>query len=142
MQIVARCVGWFMCGMMLLSIQGCGVGTSVASARQGVTTFHQQLDAADFDSIWNAADDGFRHAGTREGYDKFLGAVHTKLGAVVKTTPRGWSVKYINYRTRVVLLQQTDFERGSGLETFTFFVDGNNVRLGGYNINSNDLITL
>jgi hypothetical protein len=142
MHTIARCLGWMMFGMALLSIQACGVSTSVASARQAVTQFHQQLDAADFDSIWNGADDGFRHALSRDGYDKFIGAVHTKLGPVVKTTPMGWSVNYINYRTRVVLQQQTDFAHGSGLETFVFFVNGNDVRLDGYTINSTDLITL
>jgi len=128
--------------MLLLGMQGCGVPSAKPMAEAAVTVFHSQLDAEQFDAIWDGADDLFRSKTSREEYAKFVGAVHKKLGSVVNTTAQGWSVNYINFQTRVVLRQETQFANGSANETFLYIVKGNSVKLAGYNISSNDLITL
>ena len=103
--------------------------------------FHKQLNAGDLNTIWNAADDAFKENSSREQHEKFMNAVHRKLGKVMKTSTVNWSVKSHNLKTMVVLVQQTQFERGTGTEEFTFIAKGKGVKLLGYNVNSMDLIT-
>jgi hypothetical protein len=109
-------------------------------AEPGVATFHKQLDAADYDGIWNDAHEDFRKASGKDAYRKFVEAVHRKLGNVKSTTNAGWQVNNYNFVTRVVLQQHTVFERGAGDETFTFVLKDNSPKLLGYNIQSTDLI--
>jgi hypothetical protein len=68
--------------------------------------------------------------------------VHRKLRSVVKSTTVNWSVRNFNLETSVVLVQNTQFERGSGTETFTYVTSGEEVKLAGCHIESTDLITL
>ena len=127
---------------LLLGLQSCGMTTAKPKAEAAVGAFHDELNAGDFDAIWSGADDAFRKATTRESYDRFMQAVHRKLGKALKTVNANWTVRNFNLKTTVVLLQKTDFEHGSGNETFTYVVTGDAVKLVGYNIQSTDLITL
>jgi hypothetical protein len=129
-------------GLTLLVLQGCGAVASKEHALAAVDTFHAQLNAGDFAAIWNGADAAFREAAPRDAFDKLVGAVHRKLGRATQTASDGWSVNSYNFQTRVVLKQRTQFEHGSGVETFTFVVHGEQVALVGYNIQSMDLITI
>ena len=139
---VRRCFGLGALAVALLGLQGCGVSTAKPKAEAAVAAFHRQLDAGQFDAIWDGADESFRNATAHEKYAAFVGAVHRKLGQVVKTTTANWSVRNYNLQTSVVLLQQTEFEHGSGTETFTYLVKGDAVKLVGYNIQSTELVTL
>jgi hypothetical protein len=127
---------------ILLGLQGCGVSADKAKAEVAVGVFHQQLDAENFDAIWSGTDDALRTATSRSKFEKFVQAVHRKLGNVVKTSDAGWTVQSFNFKTSVVLRQKTDFEHGSGTETFIFAVHGEDVRLAGYHVDSEDLVTL
>ena len=142
MPCASRYCGLIVLALVLPALNGCGASSAKPKAEAAIGVFHRQLDAADFDAIWKAADDSFRGATARGKYDDFMGAVHRKLGRVVRTTNTNWSVRTYNLQTRVVLLQHTEFERGSGDETFTYAVRGDVVKLVGYNIQSADLVTL
>jgi hypothetical protein len=113
-----------------------------AKAEAAVGVFHQRLDAENFDAIWSGTDDALRAATSRPKFEKFVQAVHRKLGNVVKTSGAGWRVQTFNFKTHVVLQQKTDFEHGSGTEIFTFAVHGEDVKLVGYRVDSEDLVTL
>jgi Protein of unknown function (DUF4019) len=127
---------------ILFGLQGCGVSADKAKAEAAVEVFHQQLDAGDFDAIWNSTDVALRAVTSEAKFDKFVGAVHGKLGHVVKTSSAGWRVQSFNLKTNVVLQQKTNFEHGSGTETFTFAVHGEALKLAGYYVESEDLVTL
>ena len=60
------------CGSVLMS------GKKLSDA--AVQHFHQQLNAGQYEEIYNEADDGFRSGETHENIVKFLEAVHKKLG--------------------------------------------------------------
>lgn len=138
----ARYVVLLLLGAAWLGSAGCGVSSSRHHAEAAIDVFHRELNAGDFDAIWNGADDRFRETATRESYDKFVGAVHRKLGRALRTSNQKWSVRNFNLETSIVLVQRTEFEYGAGTETFTFSVQGDAVRLIGYHIESNELVTL
>jgi hypothetical protein len=134
--------GCLFAGALLALIAGCGMSSAKPKADVAVTTFHRQLDAADYAGVWNAADDAYRQATPRDESDKLMEAVHRKLGRVVKSETTNWSMRNFNFKTSVVLTQNTRFEHGSGTEFFTYVVSGNDAKLAGYSIQSMDLIKL
>lgn len=142
MRAAARHLVFLLLGCALVCTSGCGVSTSRQQAAAAIDVFHNELNAGDFDAIWNGADDQFRETVSRQSYDKFVGAVHRKLGRALRTSNQNWSVRSLNLRTSIVLVQHTEFEYGKGTETFTFSVRGDSVKLVGYHIESMDLVTL
>ena len=142
MRAAARRLVPLLLGCALLCAAGCGVSSSRQQAAAAINVFHNQLNAGDFDAIWNGPDYEFRQAASRQSYDKFVGAVHRKLGRALRTSNQNWSVRSLNLKTSIVLVQHTEFEYGKGTETFTFSVRGDSVKLIGYHIESMDLVTL
>jgi hypothetical protein len=127
---------------ILLGLGGCGMSAAKAKAGTAMEAFHEQLNAGDFEAIWNSTDDTFRNATSRPTFEKIEAAVHRKLGRVLRTTDAGWRMQSFNFKSSIVLQQKTVFEHGSGTETFTFVIHGDEVKLAGYYINSTELVTL
>jgi hypothetical protein len=141
MRAAARYLALLLLGCVLLSSAGCSL-SSRQHAAAAIDVFHNELNAGDFDAIWNGADDQFREASSRQNYDRFVSSVHRKLGRALRTSNQNWSMRSFNFRTSIVLVQHTEFEYGKGTETFTFSVHGDSVKLVGYHIESMDLVTL
>src|SRR4030088_2808968 len=55
------------------------------TAEKAVAHFHEQLDAASFEAIYDETDDLFKGATTKEPCVPVLRSVHTKLGKVVRS---------------------------------------------------------
>jgi hypothetical protein len=127
---------------MLPILIACGIASSKKKAESAVTRFHERFNRADFEGIWVSADDSFRRVGTREQYDKLMRSIHGKLGRVVKSTLVNWSIQNANLTSIVVLVQSTEFEHGTGTESFAYVTVGDDVKLNSYHIESSDLVAL
>ena len=114
-------------------------GKSIAEPQ--IAVFHSQLDAQQYDSIYDSASDEFKNAASREKMSQLLSAINKKLGTVKSSKIVNWRVNTFNMKTNVILVSETEFEKGTGTETFTFRVSGSNANLMGYNINSLDMMT-
>jgi hypothetical protein len=109
-------------------------------ADKQIPVFHQLFNEQRFQDIVTSADPDMVKASPASKVVELLQAVHRKLGLVKGTNNINWNVNTFNLETRVVLVQNTAFEQGTGTETFTYRIVGGKARLLGYNINSNDLI--
>lgn len=132
-------IGLVYLGLYLASCSNPTAGKVKATA--SIAHFHEQYNGGKLDAIWDEAHAKFRSASTKEKYDVFLQAVQRKLGKVTSTTNVNWNVGTFNLKTTVRMAQKTVFEKGEGVESFTFEIDGENAVLVGYNIQSMDLIT-
>jgi hypothetical protein len=136
--------GFVSCGLIVglfLFISGCGGLTKgKPAAEAAISRFHQQMNEGRFEEIWNEAHEKFRGAGSKEKYLEFMSAIERKLGKVQSSKNAGWKINTLNFTTTVLMNQNTTFEKGSGTETFTFEIEGENAFLVGYNIQSMDLI--
>lgn len=111
------------------------------TAELGVTRFHALFNEGKFQEIYDTSDSVFKDATTPEKMLELFDAVNRKLGKIKSTQSQTWNVKNFNLTTQAVMVQKTEFEHGTGTETFTFKIDGDKAILQGYYINSNDLIT-
>jgi len=120
---------------------GCGVKQSVEDADVQVGAFHKQLDAEQYDTIWNRSAPEMKKAVSETQLTKLLAAVHRKLGKVRSSKQVGWNANTSTNGSFVTVTMQTTFERGTGTEALTFRKEqGNRLMLAGYNINSQDMM--
>ena len=111
------------------------------AAEKAIAEFHSMLDAGRFEEIYDSSDKAMKNATTKEQLTKLLNAVHTKLGTTKESTEQSWHIGNYNLTTTVTIVDETIFQNGKAIETFTYVIDGNQTHLAGYNINSTELVT-
>jgi len=127
--------------VILVAQAGCGTSEDVKAAEERVANFHRQLDAQDFLNIYNQADPKLREVTKAEEFLALLTAIHKKLGNVQSAMQQGYLVNFATSGTTIRLNYTTKYAEGDAQEVFVWRKDGNVIRLLGYNVNSNALIT-
>ena len=126
----------------ILVLTSCGDMTKGKGlADTAIADFHKLFNEQKFKELYSSAHPDLRAAATEADFLKLLEAVHRKLGKHVRSTEAGWRVNTFNLTTTAVVTQSTEFEKGKGVETFTFVISGASCTLQGYNINSQDMLT-
>jgi hypothetical protein len=128
--IVAAC-------LLLLS---CSSKEQVEAVKAGTAHFREQMAAKQFDRIYAESSDGMKQVTTSDALTKFLAAIDRKLGLAKSEKERSWSVSYGRGGTTVAYGLETQYERGSALETFYFAIVGGKAILNGYHIESKELV--
>jgi hypothetical protein len=105
-------------------------------ASAAVEHFHQQLNAVDYDGIYEDASDELRRSASREDIVKLLEKVHQKMGNSGKTSPAGFHVNWKNGLTTVDQVFETEFAMGRGQESFVWIIRQDQLRLFGYHVDS------
>lgn len=114
---------------------GCaGVMKSTKAADQALSQFHDQFNRGAVKEIYAGSDTSLRGALSEKEFSETIATVRGKLGKVRSTNRSGIHVKTTNGATSVVLNQNTNFETGKAMETFTFAIRGEKATLAGYNI--------
>ena len=124
----------------LLYLVGCSPTQDLATATAGITTFHQKLDAQDFDGIYEATDPMFKAASPQASFVPLLSAIHRKLGNFQSGAVAGWNDNVTTNGHFISLNYTAKYERGDATENFVYHVDAQQLRLAGYHVNSNALI--
>jgi uncharacterized protein DUF4019 len=128
-------------GLMVLMWQcGWAMMTGKKLADAAVLHFHQQLDAGQFEAIYDEADQAFKAGDSREEVIKFLEAVHRKLGHSGKANWVNINVNTNTNGTFTTTSYKTTFDSGPATETFTWVKSGGNLKLYNYHIESRALI--
>jgi Protein of unknown function (DUF4019) len=120
---------------------GCSASADIASANTAVAHFRELMEQQQFQKIYEESADQNKKATTEEQWTKLLAAIHDKLGNVKNAQSTGWNVNYRPTGTVITLSYKTEFEKGSGTETFNYAISGGAALLLGYHINSSDLLT-
>ncbi len=128
--------------LIILAVIACNAVTDGKSAASNaIERFHSMLNDERYAEIYAELDPRFKEANTEQEMTELLKAVHIKLGKVVSSENQTWRANSFNLETQILMAQNTDFEEGTAVETFTFLYADKKVSLLGYNINSKDLIT-
>jgi hypothetical protein len=123
----------------LLALSACKGPASVQDANAKVATFHQRLDAGDFEAIWKDTGADMKIATRKEDFAGLLGRVHEQLGKVRESKQTGWQTRVDNSGSFAELTMNTTFERGGAYETFIYKnTDDDRQLLAGYHIKPSD----
>jgi hypothetical protein len=115
----------------------CSGFAAKGTAEKAVAHFHEQLDAASFEAIYDETDDLFKGATTKDQFVAILRPVHTKLGNVVRSDQTEFYSREqagTNAGSYISMTYAMQFASGKASEKFNYRVDGNKVRLAGYNV--------
>jgi hypothetical protein len=123
-----------------LWLAGCSASQDLSLADAGVSHFREQMAAQQFQQVYSEGADELKKTTTEQTMVQLLAAVARKLGAVKSANRTSWSVNFNTSGTSATLKYKTEFERGTGEETFMFRISGGKALLAGYHINSNELI--
>ena len=127
--------------VVCLIVLGCSAyrdGKPAAEAQ--IVEFHSLYGERKFSELYSASHEKMKEASTETEFIDFLTAVESKLGKVTNSRQVNWRVQNFNLESFVEIIQDTEFEKGRGTETFTFLIEGKDAILVAYFINSNDLI--
>jgi|SRR5215472_8527143 len=128
----------FLAALLLVS---CSSSEDLTIVRSGIAHFRELMTAEQFGQIYAEAANDLKNSATEKQLTDFLAAVNRKLGSAKDSKDNGWAINFRTSGTVVTLTLKTEFERGSGIETFVYRVAGKDAQLMGYHLNSNDLIT-
>lgn len=134
-----KSTGWAALFVLAL-LGGCAGAASVGDAEKEIAAFHRQLDAENYSAIWQAASADMKGATSETQFMDLLGAVHRKLGKVVRTEQVGWNSNVSTSGSFAQVQMDTTFEHGKGMETFIYRKVDEELKLSGYNINSTDMM--
>jgi hypothetical protein len=132
-----------LCGLLIAAflVTGCSSGQDLNLAQAEIERFRQLMAAQQFGQIYSEASDELRKTAKEQDMVSLLTAIDRKLGPVKNAEKNGWNVNYATSGTSATLKFNTQFERGTGAETFVYRITGGKAQLAGYNITSNALIT-
>ena len=103
-----------------LLLASCNPVKSTAEAEKATAEFHARFDAEDYEKIYDSAHSDFKGSKPKTEIIDFMRSVREKLGPVKSATRTGWRANSYNLKTNVVLTYSTEFQNGSGVETFTY----------------------
>lgn len=130
------------CALLFLVLTtACSMMKDSKAAEPAVEKFHTQFNANQFSEIYNESGDTMKKMASEKELTDLLDAVYRKLGTYQKSTSTRWHVDGGPVTSIVNLSYDTEFSDGKAAEQFTFSVSGDTVKLEGYHINSNELIT-
>ncbi|MCH8863392.1 MAG: hypothetical protein IID51_12920 [Proteobacteria bacterium] len=122
-----------------ITLQGCQQPENFDDAEQSVSLFHDRLNLALYEEIWELTAPGFGEAQVREDARAVFSAMHSRLGLVLDSEIIDASFYTSSEEgAMVTLVYRTTFERGSGTEIFTFATESGASLLLNYNISSRD----
>jgi hypothetical protein len=122
-------------------VAGCSSSADVATARMGIARFRELMEAQQFHQIYEEASDELKKKTQEQQFVRVLTAFRGKLGGVRVTEDNAMRVTFRPSGTLVELAFKTEFERGSGIETFAYNVVQGSAWLVGYRVDSADLVT-
>jgi hypothetical protein len=114
----------------------CSFAKDEEQGKRAVEKFHQQLNAGQYQEIYQQGDDKFKEAVTEADFTPILEAVRRKLGTVQKATFVGGNVNSGTMGTVATLQYEVEFSEGKGTEKFSFLVSGEEAKLLRYDVNS------
>jgi hypothetical protein len=124
----------------VLVLAACSATQDVDLSNTAIAHFRELMAAQKFDQIYSESAEELKKTTTEQNLTRLLAAIDRKLGPVKSAESNGWSVNYNSSGTSVTLKLKTQFEKGTGTETFVYRISGGKALLASYHINSEDLM--
>ncbi len=123
-----------------LFLAACNPVANFEEGEKKVDLWQEAYDQQANDKLWAMTGSEFRKVTTREQFDDLLKVINGRLGLIQSTERTGFNVNSnLGAPTTTVISMQTVFEQGEGTEVFTFHGKGEDMKLVGWQVNSDRL---
>lgn len=129
---------WALFAMALLA--ACNPLAAPDEAKQEIASFHKQYNAGQDEKIWKNFGPEFHAVTPRKDWENMLLIVRNTLGKNTSSSQSGINHQATPNGRYLAITMDTQFERGRAMETFTFSGSGENQRLIGYHVNSDEVL--
>jgi hypothetical protein len=123
-----------------LALASCSSGQDASLAKAQIAHFREQMAAQQFNQIYAETADEVKGKTSEQDFVTLFAAFERKLGGVKSTEENGWMVNYSTTGNFATLSYKTQFEKGAGVETFVYRLNGDKALLAGYTVNSPALV--
>jgi hypothetical protein len=131
---------WSVALIVAAILTACSVSKDFDLANTAIAHFRELMAAQKFEQIYSEAADDLKKTTPEQNLTRLLGAIDRKLGAFKSAQSSGWNMNYNASGSTVTLTLKTQFEKGTGVETFVYRISGGKALLASYRINSDDMI--
>jgi hypothetical protein len=122
-----------------LSLSGCDSPKNIALSEKAAGEFHTNYDAGNFPIIYANAHTALRSHHSESEMTSLLTFVKEGLGPVKSTSRSGAQAFSGTSGVQVILNYDTQFERGTGTEKFTYTISNGRANLVSWHVNSPQL---
>jgi hypothetical protein len=123
-----------------LMLGACNPVAQLNSGEEKVEQFQQVYSVGDYDALYAMTAPLFRETTSREDFQELVDMLQLRLGDVQSSTREGFNVNTNPQGTFTTVNMQTTFDQGAGMETYVFHGSGEDMRLAGWNVNSDRLV--
>lgn len=126
-------------GMLALVLAACNPVENLEQSDAAIAQFETQYSAGNLDRMWGMTGEELREVTTREEFDDLYQFINMRLGKIVSSERSGFNLNTNNGVTRTVITMRTEFENGSGIQTYTFHGNGEEMTIVGWFVDSPEL---
>jgi len=126
----------FAAACLALILAACNPMEKLEVAEAEIAQFHEVYNTGDAAALYEQTGEEFRSVTTPEQMGELVELVTDKMGAVESTERSGFNINSDTDETLTTVTMTTAFAKGEGVETFTFYGSGDDLRLVGWNVDS------
>jgi len=126
--------------LLALGLAACNPMENLEEATDQIDRFQTHFSFGEIDEMYKMVGREFRDTTSRDDFDEMVALISNRLGTVESTQRQSFNVNTTPMGTATVIVMQTDFEQGQGVETYTFRGNGQDMALIGWHVNSERLL--
>ena len=126
----------FAAALLALFLAACNPMDQLEEGEQSIDRFHEIYNEGNPRALYGLTAEEFRQVTSPEQMEGLVSLVTEKMGKVESTERSGFNVNTNNGLTVTTITMTTQFEKGEGTETFTYYGTGEDQRLVGWNVDS------
>ena len=126
----------FAAALFALFLAACNPMAQLDGSETTISEFHETYNSGDAQALYALTSDEFRSATTPEQMQALVDLVTERMGAVQSTEREGFNINTNNGLTETKVTMKTQFAKGEGTETYTFYGSGDELRLVGWHVDS------
>lgn len=123
-----------------LLLSACNPMAQLDGAEQYIERFQQTYNSGDARALYGQTSEEFRDATTPEQMQELITLIDERMGAVESSERAGFNLDTNNGLTVSTVTMTTQFTKGEGTETYTFYGTGDDLRLVGWNVDSDNFL--
>lgn len=122
--------------LFALFLAACNPMAQLDTGEGEIAKFHETYNTGDARTLYGLTSEEFRAATTPDQMQALVDTVSERMGAVTSTERTGFNINTNNGETVSTITMTTQFEKGEGVETYTFMGTGDEMRLVGWHVDS------
>ncbi|MBV7260165.1 hypothetical protein [Erythrobacter crassostreae] len=118
------------------ALAACNPMENLEQSEARIAQYEKAYSSGNSDALWRLSGEKLREVTPREDFDNLVTVFSSRLGKIESSERSSFNVNSNNGVTQTVIVMNTEFEQGQGTQTYTFFGNGEDMQLVGWNVDS------